>query len=77
MYLPDDLRKRLAAAAQDADRPQAELIREALDQYLADRQQRPWPSFIGSAGDIGIPATEAKAWVRSEWDRMTSSDDHP
>jgi len=67
VYLPDDLRRRLAAAAQEADRPQAELVREALDRYLADRRQRPWPSFIGSAKGLGIPSTEAKAWVRAQW----------
>lgn len=68
VYLSEDLRRRLAATARTSRRPQAELIREALDEYL-DRQSRPRPTFIGMANDPGVDSEVVKAWVRSEWDR--------
>lgn len=75
VYLSEDLRRRLAAAAESADRPQAEIVRDALDDYLT-RTNHPKLTFVGSAGGLGVPAREAKAWVRAEWARAAGADDH-
>ncbi len=66
LYLPSDLQRRLRAAAQSSRRPQAELVREALDAYLEERPSgRPRSVGMGSDGALGSGA--AKGWVRSRW----------
>jgi metal-responsive CopG/Arc/MetJ family transcriptional regulator len=47
VYLPEDVRRGLDRAARDTGRPQAELIRDALRTYLADRPAA-WPQSFGS-----------------------------
>jgi Arc/MetJ-type ribon-helix-helix transcriptional regulator len=46
VYLPEDIRRGLDGAARDTGRSQAELIREALRTYLADRPAA-WPESFG------------------------------
>jgi len=67
LYLPEDLHRRLRAMSQRMRRPQAELIRDALAEYVA-RQDRPWPSSIGVARKGGVSAPDAKDWVHARWD---------
>jgi plasmid stability protein len=66
LYLPDDLRTKLRAEARRRGRPQAELVRDALEAYLRPQRQ-PLPRFIGIAEDGVIPARDAKEWIRREW----------
>jgi hypothetical protein len=44
VYLSLDAKRRLSAAAHRRHRSEAELIREAIDQLLADEPERPRPS---------------------------------
>lgn len=44
VYLSLDAKRRLSAAAHRRHRSEAELIREAIDQILADEPERPRPS---------------------------------
>jgi hypothetical protein len=44
VYLSLDAKRRLSAAARRRHRSEAELIREAVDQLLADEPERPRPS---------------------------------
>jgi metal-responsive CopG/Arc/MetJ family transcriptional regulator len=46
VYLPDDIRHGLDGASRDTGRSQAELIRDALRAYLADRPPS-WPESVG------------------------------
>jgi len=59
----------LAGAATGASR--SALIRRAIiDVYGAPPgRSRPWPRSIGIASTGRIDATQAKEWVRREWDR--------
>lgn len=66
LYLPAELQRRLREAAQSARRPQAELVREALDEYLAARPS-PRPRSVGMGTDGEVGSAEAKRWVRSRW----------
>jgi hypothetical protein len=66
VYLSSDLRRELEDAARRERRPKAELVREALQQYL-NRQGRPRPSFVGSMEQTDVRSEDAKAWVRGEW----------
>jgi predicted transcriptional regulator len=68
LYLPEDLQRELAEAARRLKRPQAELVRDALREFLA-ANRRPWPRSIGIAEDGTLDAREAKAWVREQWSR--------
>lgn len=43
VYLTQDAKRRLSAAAHRRHRSEAELIRDAIDQLLADEPERPRP----------------------------------
>lgn len=68
LYLTADLQRALKDAARRSGRPQAELVRDALTEYLA-KQPKPRPRSIGMANSGEIPATEVKAWIRAQRDR--------
>jgi predicted transcriptional regulator len=68
LYLPDELQRELQDAAHRTGLSQAEIIRVALRAYL-DRDGRPAPRSVGMVEDGGVPAAEAKAWIRGEWSR--------
>lgn len=44
VYLSQDAKRRLSAAARRRRRSEAELIRDAIDQFLADEPERPRPT---------------------------------
>jgi len=66
LYLPEELHRRLREAARRSRRPQADVIRSALDAYLqptpADR-----PRSIGAGEDDGLAARDTEAWLRERW----------
>lgn len=68
LYLPDDLRRALADEGRRSGRPQAQLIREALGNYLADRP-RPLPLSIGIGADGKVTGKRSEDWLRREWER--------
>ena len=71
LYLPAGLRLRLREQARFTGRPQAELVREALDRYL-DQRRPPRPTSFGAGDDPALDAREAKRWVRERWADETS-----
>jgi len=66
LYLPARMQAELRALARRAARPQAELIREAIADYVA-RQELPWPTSIGSAENTTVPGEASEAWLREAW----------
>ena len=76
VFLPDETAAALAEAARRLGRPQSELLREALEEYLP-RHARPWPRSVGAGHHRieGVTARNAKAWVRAEWDREQGDHD--
>ncbi len=68
LYLPESLQRRLRALARASRRPQAELIREALEGYVA-AQSRPIARSIGAGSDESLAARDSEKWLRAEWDR--------
>jgi hypothetical protein len=68
LYLPPDLQRALREEGRRSGRAQAELVREALGEYLAKRP-RPFPRSIGIVADGTLNARDAKAWVRHAWAR--------
>ena len=70
IFLPGDLRRRLADESRRRRKPQAELMREALEGYLNEPLGgRRLPSFVGSASVGEVDARDAKRWLRGEWER--------
>lgn len=68
IFLPPELRRRLADEARRRSLPQAVLVREALTRFL-DEGGSERPRLIGSAAVEGVDARSAKSWVRGEWSR--------
>ncbi|HEX5396296.1 MAG TPA: CopG family transcriptional regulator [Candidatus Limnocylindria bacterium] len=67
VYLPDDLRRSLKAAARRRRLPEADLVRDALRHYL-EGEDRPELTSVGSGADDGLAARDSEAWMRQEWD---------
>jgi hypothetical protein len=68
VYLAEGTRRRLHALAKQTRRPQAALIREALEAYL-DAQDGPrLPSFVGAISVGGDASVDVRR-MREEWRR--------
>lgn len=65
LYLSADIERRLRDAARRTRRPQAELIREALYQYLEN--EVPTSSWIGSIDDWDVTGENSEDWLRANW----------
>jgi predicted transcriptional regulator len=68
LYLPSDLQRSLRDLSRRSGRPQAALIREALESYVGS-QARPWPRSIGSAADGTVAGRDSEAWLADEWSK--------
>jgi predicted transcriptional regulator len=70
IFLPEDLERMLQETARRTHRTQAEIVREALAQYLA-ADRRPWPRSIGmgKSADRSVTSDNVKEWVRGQWRR--------
>ena len=66
LYLPDELLRALRDAARRSGRPQAQLVREAIERYLADSERPRFRSF-GSGEDAELDARDSEAWLQEEW----------
>jgi hypothetical protein len=51
IYFPDEMKCEIEAVSKMEQRPEAEIIREAVNVYLEDRRSRRWPRSFGSAAD--------------------------
>lgn len=66
VYLPDELRRDLAAKAKRTGVPQADLIRDAVRRSLEDDEQ-PWPRSIGVGSSGRFNARDDEAVLEREW----------
>jgi predicted transcriptional regulator len=66
VYLPVQLQGSLRALSAASGRPQAELIREALEQYIT-RQRAPLPKSIGVIQDSELDGRHVADWLDNEW----------
>jgi metal-responsive CopG/Arc/MetJ family transcriptional regulator len=67
VYLPEDIRHGLDGAARDTGRSRAELIREALRTYLADRQAPRRESFGRHRSHGTFAARDDEAALAVRW----------
>jgi len=70
IFLTDDLEHFLYETARRTRRSQAEIVREALSQYL-QAQSRPWPRSIamGNNSDGSVTSDNVKEWIHDQCDR--------
>jgi hypothetical protein len=68
LYLPDGLRLSLKELARREARAQSDIIREALDEYLA-RKARPQLRSLGLGSDPDLNARDSEAWLEDNWPR--------
>lgn len=70
VFLTNDIERLLRETARRTQRPQAEIVREALTQYLR-AQSRPWPRSIGMGNnpDPAVTSDNVSEWVRSQWQK--------
>jgi hypothetical protein len=66
VYLPDDLQIQLEAAARASGESQADLIRDAIRGYLADRP-RALPTSIGAYRSGAFAARDDEAILEAAW----------
>jgi len=66
LYLSDELRQMLEAAARRTGRAQAELVRDALRSYL-DGLAPAFPRSIGAGDDADLSARDSEDWLRRQW----------
>lgn len=66
LYLPPELHRALREAARREGKSQAELIREALAAYLAQRQRPPFRS-LGAGEDEELSGRTSEAWLERAW----------
>lgn len=66
LYLPTELHRAVREAAEREGRSQADVIRAALQAYLAERP-RPRPTSIGLGRDPALSGREAEGWLERRW----------
>lgn len=66
LYLPDELHLGVQTAAKQSGKSQAELVREAVRDYLG-RMARPTLTSVGSGEDAGLAGKDTEDWLDKEW----------
>jgi hypothetical protein len=66
LYLDAALHRQLRDTARRENRPQAQLIREALAAYL-ETNSRPLPASLGMGSDGTLAGNEVRGWLRDHW----------
>jgi hypothetical protein len=65
LYLPAELQRSLAATARRERRSQADIIRSAIEAYVAGRA--PLPRSTGAGSDQGLSGAASEEWLRTNW----------
>jgi hypothetical protein len=66
VYLPVELRTRMAEYSQRTGETQSHVLREAVAMYL-DRAGRPVPRSIGAGNNPNFNAENTRDWLRENW----------
>ncbi|CAN5894296.1 hypothetical protein BH23ACT11_BH23ACT11_26070 [soil metagenome] len=66
LYLTAEIQRGLKEIAKRNGRPQAELIREALSEYL-EKSGRPSLRSVGAGQDSELAARKTEDWLDHEW----------
>lgn len=66
IYLPPELHRALKDAARVEKKPQAEVLRRALEEYLG-RQERRLPLSLGLGEDEELSGADSEDWLFEQW----------
>ncbi len=66
LYLPEEMQRRLRDLARRTGRPQADLVRRALEDYL-EADIAPEPRSIAVGADEGLGGRDSEDWLRANW----------
>ena len=66
IYLPPELHRALKDAARVEKRPQADVLRRALEEYLG-RQERPRLRSVGIGEDKELSGADSEDWLFEQW----------
>ena len=66
--LPPHLHRALEEAARVEKKPQADVMRRVLEEYLG-RRERPLLLSAGIGEDTGLSGADSEDWLRDEWGR--------
>lgn len=69
VYIPEEVQRNLRQMARREGRPQAALVRQALEEYL-EKAGRPHLRSVGAGEDKGLTAQDAEAWLEAEWGKQ-------
>ena len=67
LYLADDQAIALKHFAKRTGRRRADVIREAVADYLTRQPEPPLPSSIGSGHDGKLSGTDSEKWLEQNW----------
>jgi hypothetical protein len=68
IYLTPELHRALKEAARLEKKPQADVLRRALEEYLG-RKERPPLRSVGVGEDRELSGADSEDWLRAEWGR--------
>jgi predicted transcriptional regulator len=68
IYLPPELHRALKEAARLERKPQADVLRRALEEYLG-RKERPRLRSVGVGEDRELSGVDSEDWLRAQWGR--------
>lgn len=66
IYLREEVAGQIKRVARSEGRSEAEIIREALDDYF-ERRRRDVPAIFGTSTGGTIGAAESEDWLRENW----------
>jgi predicted transcriptional regulator len=67
IYVPDELKIEIEAVSKREHRPEAEIIREAVTQYLENRRSDRWPRSFGMVADGSFDPAEDERYLAEHW----------
>ncbi|CAN5712515.1 hypothetical protein BH24ACT18_BH24ACT18_17170 [soil metagenome] len=68
IYLSPELHRALRDAARVEKKPQADVLRRALEEYLG-RQERRLPLSVGLGEDEELSGADSEDWLHDQWSK--------
>ena len=67
LYLPSELHFAIREIARRMGRPQAEVMRDALQTFVQEHADRPMPRSIGMGSDPELSGADSEDWLRAHF----------
>ena len=69
LVLPDDLQSELESVSRRQQRPESEIVGDALREYFRHHGDAPWPKYVGMASDGSFNAADDEKYLAERWNR--------